>query len=91
MHMAQVIGAGVLLLGVFLLFGKLWGGSEPTGTIALAATLFLPAWLALAVANMWVGVTKAGYTLAQELPILLVVFAVPAAVALAVAWKLSRT
>ena len=90
MHMAQVIGAGILLLGVFLLFGKLWGGSDTTGTIALGATLFLPAWLALAVANMWVGVTKAGYTLAQELPILLVVFAVPAAIALAVAWRLSK-
>jgi len=88
MHMAQVIGAGILLLGVFLLFGKLWG--TDTGTIALGATLFLPAWLALAVANMWVGVTKAGYTLAQELPILLVVFAVPAVIALAVAWRLSK-
>jgi hypothetical protein len=89
MHMAQVIGAGILLLGVFLLFGKLWGTDN--STIAVGATLFLPTWLALAVANMWVGVTKAGYTLAQELPILLVVFAVPAAVALAVAWRLSRT
>ncbi len=88
MHMAQVIGAGILLLGVFLLFGKLWG--TDTSTIAAGATLFLPAWLALAVANMWVGVTKAGYTLAQELPILLVVFAVPAAIALAVAWRLSK-
>jgi hypothetical protein len=39
---------------------------------------------------MWVGVTKAGYTLAQELPILLVVFAVPAGIALAVAWRLSK-
>ncbi len=90
MHMAQVIGAGILLLGVFLLFGKLWGGSDMTGTVALGATVFLPVWLALAVANMWVGVTKAGYTLAQELPILLVVFVVPAAVAFVVAWMAAR-
>ncbi len=26
MHMAMVIAGGILLLGVFLLFGKLWGG-----------------------------------------------------------------
>jgi hypothetical protein len=88
MHMAQVIAGGVVLLGVFLLFGKLWGGDA--GTIGLAATVFLPVWLAVAVANMWVGVTKAGYTLAQELPILLIVFIVPAAVAFVAAWMAAR-
>ena len=34
------------------------------------------------VTNMAVGVIKAGYTVAQELPILLVVFAAPAALAM---------
>ena len=88
MHMIQVIAGGVVLLGVFLLFGKLWGGES--ATIGLAATVFLPVWLAVAVANMWVGVTKAGYTLAQELPILLIVFIVPAAVAFVAAWFAAR-
>jgi hypothetical protein len=46
-------------------------------------------WLAVAIANLWVGVTKAGYTVAQELPILAVVFLVPAAIAVAVSWKLA--
>ena len=87
MHMAQVIAGGVVLLGVFLLFGKLWGDA---GTIGLAATLFLPVWLAVAVANLWVGVTKAGYTLSQELPILLIVFIVPAAVAFVAAWMAAK-
>ncbi|WP_235813564.1 hypothetical protein [Brucella anthropi] len=44
----------------------------------------------MAAVNMWVGVTKVGYTIAQELPILFVVFAVPAAFAALVAWQLSR-
>jgi hypothetical protein len=39
---------------------------------------------------MWIGVSKAGYTVAEEAPIFLVVFAVPVVVALLVAWKLSR-
>jgi hypothetical protein len=39
---------------------------------------------------MWVGVAKAGYAVAEEAPIFLVVFAVPAVVALLVLWWLSR-
>lgn len=88
MHMVQVIGAGMLLLGVFTLFGKLWGGD--LAGVALAARAFIPAWLLLALVNMWVGVTKAGYTVAQELPILVVVFAVPAAAAGIVIWHLAK-
>ncbi|WP_186291868.1 hypothetical protein [Ancylobacter moscoviensis] len=36
---------------------------------------------------MWAGVTKAGYTVAQELPILPVVFAVPAILVAVPAWQ----
>lgn len=88
MHMAMVIGGGVVLLGLFLLFGKLWGGAEPS--FATAAKLFMPVWLAIALVNMWVGVTKAGYSVREELPILAVVFVVPAALALLVAWRVAR-
>ncbi len=88
MHMAQVMLAGVLLLAVFGLFGKLWG--HDTVSIATGAKIFIPAWAVIALVNMWVGVTKAGYTVAQELPILLVVFAVPAAVAAIVIWQYAR-
>lgn len=89
MHMAMVMGAGVVLLGLFVLFGWLWGAS--TAGMALAAKVFVPAWLLVAAANMWVGVTHAGYTVRQEAPILLLVFAVPAAVALIVAWQMGRS
>ena len=88
MHMFLVIVGGAVLLGIFLLFGKLWGG-DLTG-MAARAKLFVPARLAVAVVNMWVGMTKAGYTVAQELPILFVVFVVPAALATLVAWQLAR-
>ncbi|MBD3846673.1 hypothetical protein IED13_13265 [Bosea sp. SSUT16] len=88
MHMAMVIGGGVVLLGLFLLFGKLWGGAQPD--YALAAKLFVPVWLAVALLNMWVGVAKAGYSVRAELPILVLVFAVPALLALLVAWRVAR-
>ena len=50
----------------------------------------MPVWLVVALVNMWVGVTRAAYTVAQELPILLVVFAVPAVIAALVARQLAR-
>jgi hypothetical protein len=44
-------------------------------------------WLVIAAANMWIGVAKAGYSVAAELPIFALIFGVPAAVALLVRWK----
>ena len=39
-----------------------------------------PLWLAGAGINMWIGVNRAGYTYAQEFPIFLMVFAIPAGI-----------
>lgn len=86
MHVLLVIVGGCALLGVFLLFGHLWG--PDAGWPAKAALAFVPVWLAVAVANLWVGVQHAGYGLREELPILLLVFAVPAALAAGVLWWL---
>jgi len=38
---------------------------------------------------MWVGVARAGYSIAEEFPIFLLVFAIPAVVALFIWWKFS--
>ncbi len=51
--MAMVVGGGVVLLALFLLFGKLWGGADPD--FALAAKAFIPVWLIVSLVNMWVG------------------------------------
>lgn len=88
MHVVMVIGGGLVLLGVFVLFGWLWGASA--AGMALAAKAFVPAWLVVAGVNMWVGVSHAGYTVRQESPILLLVFAVPALAAGIAIWQLSR-
>ena len=89
MHMALVIGNGLLLLIVFLLFGRLWDGTAPG--FSLAAKAFIPVWLVLAVINLWVGVSRAGYTVREELPILLLVFALPAAAAGYAIYHFSRS
>lgn len=88
MHMLMVIGGGVVLLGLFVLFGWLWGASA--AGMALAAKIFVPVWLLIAAVNMWVGVAHAGYSLRAELPILLLVFAIPAAIAAFVFWRLAH-
>lgn len=88
MHVFITILGGLLLLGVFLLFGRQW--TVGASLIGPAATAFIPVWLVVAIVNLWVGVTQAGYPLRAELPILLVVFAVPAVLAGVIFWRMSR-
>lgn len=87
MRTALFLVAGLLLLAALLLLGKLFSSNYPEAT-RLAAVAFIVLWLAIAGANMWVGVAKAGYSLAEELPIFLLVFALPAAAAALVKWRL---
>ena len=87
MHVVMVIAGGLVLLGLFVLFGWLWGANAAGR--ALAAKAFMPAWLLVAAVNMWVGVAHAGYSAREEFPILLLVFAVPAVVAGFAVWRLS--
>jgi uncharacterized membrane protein YwaF len=82
MHSIMVIGGGLVLLALFVLVGK-QGGLR---SASKAALWFIPVWLLAAIANLWMGVSRAGYTVAQELPFLLLVFGVPAAMA-AVIWQ----
>ena len=89
MHVLLVIVGGIVLLGVFVLFGWLWGASA--AGMAVGAMAFVPVWLLVAAVNMWVGVQHAGYSVREEAPILLIVFAVPAAVAAFVVWWLPRS
>jgi hypothetical protein len=87
MRTAIIILGGLALLGLFALGGWRFGGGSRG--IAAAAVGFVVIWLVVAAANMWVGVTRAGYSVAEELPIFAVIFVVPAAVAAFVWWKTS--
>jgi hypothetical protein len=68
----------MVVLGGFLLLGICLLAGRLTKTLAIAALI-----------NLWIGVSRAGYSVAEELPIFLAVFAIPAVVALFVWWKFS--
>jgi len=89
-HTLKVIAGGIVLLGIFLLAGRFFSSNGSVIAMAGAARWFIPVWLIAAGVNMWVGVAKAGYSVAEEAPIFVVVFAVPAAAAVLVALALSR-
>jgi len=52
-----------------------------------ATAAFVAIWFVAAAANMWIGVSQAGYSLQEELPIFLLIFLLPAAVAVFVKRK----
>jgi hypothetical protein len=78
--------SGFLLLAASLIVGKLFSANYPGGT-TVATVLFVIVWLVLAGANMWVGVARAGYSVAAELPIFALIFGLPVAVAILVRWR----
>jgi hypothetical protein len=86
-HTAIVLGGGFALLLSCLLLGHAFGGGMP-GAVA-GAKAFLPLWLIAASVNMWLGVSQAGYSVADEFPIFLAIFSVPAALAGLAWWWLS--
>jgi hypothetical protein len=85
MHTLIVLAIGFGLLGLCAIAGRILGG---TPGIATGALVFLPLWLIGAGINMYMGVKGAGYSVADEAPIFLLVFAVPASVALMAWWTL---
>jgi hypothetical protein len=86
MRTALFLVAGVLLMGGFLLLGKLFA-PQYSAAPRLATLAFLAVWLAVAAANMWLGVSKAGYSVSEELPIFLAIFLAPAVLAVVLKWR----
>ena len=86
MRTVLLLTAGVSLMASLLIVAKLFTEhlpSAPNWAVAFGLVL----WLALTGINMWIGVTKAGYSVAEELPIHLILYLVPAAVAVLVRWR----
>jgi hypothetical protein len=78
--------SGVLLMGGFLLLGKLFSGQYPDAP-RVATLAFAAVWFAVAGLNMWLGIARAGYSFAEELPIFLLIFGAPAALAGLIKWQ----
>ena len=85
-----MIAGGFVLLGICLLAGRILTPGAPVAGIVTGARWFVPVWLIGAGINLYIGVARAGYSVAEEAPIFLLVFAVPAVVAVLIAWGLSR-
>jgi hypothetical protein len=79
--------AGTMLLAAFLLLAKLFSASVADAP-RVALISFVVVWLVIAGLNMWIGVTRAGYSIAEELPIFLLIFGVPAVAAALLKWRL---
>jgi len=86
MRAALITHNGISFLVASLLAGQMVGGNE---TMVNVAKVFIVLWLSAAGVNMWIGVSQAGYSVAEELPIFLLIFALPVAAAAFVWWKFS--
>jgi hypothetical protein len=84
MRTAIIIAIGFIVLAVCVLGPRLAGRPEWSAT---AAKVFIALWLIAALVNLWIGVSRAGYSVAEELPIFLLIFALPSALAAYVWWK----
>jgi hypothetical protein len=84
MHTVIILSAGVALLVACLLLGHAWGAGLSRGALA-----FIALWFVAAAINMWIGVSRAGYSVAQELPFFAIVFGSLAIVAGLIAWRAS--
>ncbi len=83
-----IIAGGFVLLALCLFAGRLFGRTGPE-TMIIGAKVFIPLWFAAAGVNLWIGVSQAGYSVMEELPIFLLIFGLPAAAAAFVWWKFS--
>jgi len=86
MRTAIIIAVGFVLWAACLGVAKLLANSS-TSSMITAAVTFVVIWCVVAAANMWMGVSQAGYSFREELPIFLLIFLLPSAVAVFVKWK----
>ena len=86
MRTAIIIAVGFVLWAACLGVAKLLASSSISSMITATAA-FVVLWFVAAAANMWIGVLQAGYSFREELPIFLLIFLLPSALAIFVNWK----
>jgi hypothetical protein len=86
MRTLGIITGGFVLLAIVLGFANLFGAAGASAMMR-ATIIFVMLWLAAASAILWVGVYRTGYSFREELPIFLLIFMLPAVVAVLVKWK----
>lgn len=86
MRTVIILAAGLMMFAGAFLYSRLFVQHYPHA-VTWATWSFVGLWLAATVFNLWVGVSHAGYSVREELPILLLLFGLPAIVALLMRWK----
>jgi len=86
MRTMWILLGGFALWGACLAAARLFAGWS-SGAVATATWLFVALWFVLAALNMYVGIAHAGYSFGEELPIFLLIFLLPAIVAVVVKWR----
>ena len=86
MRTVIIIVGGLVLWAICLGIAKFLTNAGATST-TIATAAFVAIWFVAAAANMWIGVSQAGYSFREELPIFLLIFLLPAVVAVFVNWK----
>jgi len=86
MHMLMMTTLGLVLLAAFWFIGRLLNRRAGRAVIN-APRVFLLVWATASFYNGYVGVTKAGYSVQAELLVHMVVFGLPAAIAVWLMWK----
>ena len=86
MRSVIIIVGGFVLWAVCLGIAKLLASSSTTSMTA-ATVAFVAVWFVAAASNLWIGVSQAGYSFQEEFPIFLLIFLLPAGVAVLAKWK----
>jgi hypothetical protein len=79
MRTAIILGIGFVLMAALVGAGWLLGGAP---RVKLAVLVFIGLWFIATATNLYIGVSRAGYSFMEELPIFLLLFGVPAIVAM---------
>jgi len=86
MRTAMIIIVGLIVWAACLGIAK-FVDSGSTSSLGRATKAFAMIWFMVAALNLWVGVSQAGYPVSEELPIFVLIFAVPVGVAVIAKWK----
>ena len=87
MRTAIIILVGFVLLGLCVLIGRLIGAGDTHSIVTAAKCSCRSGWPARC--TTCDGIQSAGYSVAEELPVFLLIFALPAAAAVFLWWKFS--
>lgn len=80
-----VIIGGIILWAVIIGLAKLFHDHASSSWKPIA--IFAVIWLMITSWNIWVGITQAGYTFMEELPIFLLTYLLPLAVAVFIKYQ----